>query len=151
MLRLELPPRKRTPSLRGEGGQRKKGRVEWLLQGDVIENISFEGPSLTIKTHHNVGTLLKDMKLKLIEPLCELFKGVYYLLPSFFRTKFAPSTALSAPFVQQLPFFGPDLAIRVLGPVTREQAEILQHAVGYSTGARSFEFMIEVVHHSDHK
>jgi len=56
-----------------------KGHVEWLLQGtlypDVIESISFKGPSATIKTHHNVGGLLKDMKLKLIEPLRELFKG----------------------------------------------------------------------------
>ena len=58
----------------GEGG-----KIEWLLQGtlypDVIESISFKGPSATIKTHHNVGGLLKDMKLKLIEPLRELFKG----------------------------------------------------------------------------
>ena len=58
----------------------RKGRVEWLLQGtlypDVIESISFKGPSATIKTHHNVGGLLKDMKLKLIEPLRELFKGM---------------------------------------------------------------------------
>jgi GMP synthase (glutamine-hydrolysing) len=56
-----------------------KGKVEWLLQGtlypDVIESISFKGPSATIKTHHNVGGLLADMKLKLIEPLRELFKG----------------------------------------------------------------------------
>lgn len=59
----------------------EKGRVEWLLQGtlypDVIESISFKGPSATIKTHHNVGGLLKDMKLKLIEPLRELFKGKF--------------------------------------------------------------------------
>jgi GMP synthase (glutamine-hydrolysing) len=63
-------------------GQEKKGRVEWLLQGtlypDVIESISFKGPSATIKTHHNVGGLLKDMKLKLIEPLRELFKGACF-------------------------------------------------------------------------
>lgn len=56
-----------------------KGKYEWLLQGtlypDVIESISFKGPSATIKTHHNVGGLLADMKLKLIEPLRELFKG----------------------------------------------------------------------------
>lgn len=56
-----------------------KGKIEWLLQGtlypDVIESISFKGPSATIKTHHNVGGLLADMKLKLIEPLRELFKG----------------------------------------------------------------------------
>jgi len=60
-------------------GTEAKGKVEWLLQGtlypDVIESISFKGPSATIKTHHNVGGLLKDMKLKLIEPLRELFKG----------------------------------------------------------------------------
>jgi GMP synthase (glutamine-hydrolysing) len=59
-----------------------KGKIEWLLQGtlypDVIESISFKGPSATIKTHHNVGGLLKDMKLKLIEPLRELFKGLVY-------------------------------------------------------------------------
>lgn len=62
-------------------GADPKGRVEWLLQGtlypDVIESISFKGPSATIKTHHNVGGLLKDMKLKLIEPLRELFKGIF--------------------------------------------------------------------------
>ena len=54
------------------------GEIEWLLQGtlypDVIESISYKGPSATIKTHHNVGGLPKDMHLKLIEPLRELFK-----------------------------------------------------------------------------
>jgi GMP synthase (glutamine-hydrolysing) len=64
-----------------------KGKIEWLLQGtlypDVIESISFKGPSATIKTHHNVGGLLKDMKLKLIEPLRELFKGVARTLTFF--------------------------------------------------------------------
>ena len=72
-------------------GAEAKGRVEWLLQGtlypDVIESISFKGPSATIKTHHNVGGLLKDMKLKLIEPLRELFKGTWFSIdkknPSF--------------------------------------------------------------------
>ena len=62
-----------------ERGAEAKGKIEWLLQGtlypDVIESVSFKGPSATIKTHHNVGGLLKDMKLKLIEPLRELFKG----------------------------------------------------------------------------
>ena len=56
----------------------KLGKVDFLLQGtlypDVIESISFKGPSATIKTHHNVGGLLEQMKLKLIEPLRELFK-----------------------------------------------------------------------------
>ena len=62
-----------------EQSSEAKGKIEWLLQGtlypDVIESISFKGPSATIKTHHNVGGLLEDMKLKLIEPLRELFKG----------------------------------------------------------------------------
>jgi len=61
--------------------QQGKGKIEYLLQGtlypDVIESISFKGPSATIKTHHNVGGLLEDMKLKLIEPLRELFKGSF--------------------------------------------------------------------------
>lgn len=59
--------------------QEGKGKIEYLLQGtlypDVIESISYKGPSATIKTHHNVGGLLENMKLKLIEPLRELFKG----------------------------------------------------------------------------
>ncbi|RKO91456.1 hypothetical protein BDK51DRAFT_33949 [Blyttiomyces helicus] len=60
--------------------QEGRGKIEFLLQGtlypDVIESISFKGPSATIKTHHNVGGLLDDMKLKVIEPLRELFKGM---------------------------------------------------------------------------
>ena len=64
-------------------------KVEYLLQGtlypDVIESISYKGPSVTIKSHHNVGGLLKDMKLKLVEPLRELFKGksVFKILFTF--------------------------------------------------------------------
>lgn len=69
-----------------ESGGEAKGQIEWLLQGtlypDVIESISFKGPSATIKTHHNVGGLLKDMKLKLIEPLRELFKGELHHNPT---------------------------------------------------------------------
>ena len=127
-------------------GKEKKGRVEWLLQGtlypDVIESISFKGPSATIKTHHNVGGLLKDMKLKLIEPLRELFKGEYLLSSLFiirlltdFMTTFLDEVralgrllSIPAPLVQRHPFPGPGLAIRILGPVTREQVKILQHA-----------------------
>jgi GMP synthase (glutamine-hydrolysing) len=66
-------------SFEASGYAGEKGKIEWLLQGtlfpDVIESLSFKGPSATIKTHHNVGGLLEDMKLKLIEPLRELFKG----------------------------------------------------------------------------
>jgi len=105
-------------------GAEAKGRVEWLLQGtlypDVIESISFKGPSATIKTHHNVGGLLKDMKLKLIEPLRELFKDEVRALGRLL--------SIPAPLVQRHPFPGPGLAIRILGPVTREQVQILQRA-----------------------
>ncbi len=66
-----------------EQGGESRGKIEWLLQGtlypDVIESISFKGPSATIKTHHNVGGLLEDMRLKLIEPLRELFKGKFFM------------------------------------------------------------------------
>ncbi|KAH9847678.1 GMP synthase [Lenzites betulinus] len=105
-------------------GAEAKGKIEWLLQGtlypDVIESISFKGPSATIKTHHNVGGLLKDMKLKLIEPLRELFKDEVRAL----------GRLLSIPdhLVQRHPFPGPGLAIRILGPVTRDQVKILQQA-----------------------
>ncbi|KAI0684445.1 GMP synthase [Cytidiella melzeri] len=107
-----------------KSGAEPKGKIEWLLQGtlypDVIESISFKGPSATIKTHHNVGGLLKDMKLKLIEPLRELFKDEVRAL----------GRLLSIPshLVQRHPFPGPGLAIRILGPVTREQVKILQQA-----------------------
>lgn len=105
-------------------GAEAKGKIEWLLQGtlypDVIESISFKGPSATIKTHHNVGGLLKDMKLKLIEPLRELFKDEVRALGRLLT--------IPEPLVKRHPFPGPGLAIRILGPVTREQVKILQQA-----------------------
>jgi GMP synthase (glutamine-hydrolysing) len=78
--KLEKEAEEEEAKAKAEGREGEaKGKIEWLLQGtlypDVIESISFKGPSATIKTHHNVGGLLKDMKLKLIEPLRELFKG----------------------------------------------------------------------------
>ncbi|EJD54141.1 GMP synthase [Auricularia subglabra TFB-10046 SS5] len=101
-----------------------KGPVEWLLQGtlypDVIESISFRGPSATIKTHHNVGGLLADMKLKLIEPLRELFKDEVRALGRLL--------GIPAQLVQRHPFPGPGLSIRILGAVTRAQVQILQRA-----------------------
>ncbi|KDQ53173.1 hypothetical protein JAAARDRAFT_39542 [Jaapia argillacea MUCL 33604] len=107
-----------------KSGAASKGKIEWLLQGtlypDVIESISFKGPSATIKTHHNVGGLLKDMKLKLIEPLRELFKDEVRALGRLL--------SIPAPLVQRHPFPGPGLAIRILGVVTREQVKILQQA-----------------------
>lgn len=121
-------------------GADPKGKVEWLLQGtlypDVIESISFKGPSATIKTHHNVGGLLKDMKLKLIEPLRELFKGTSFSsVPDFSFTRYSDEVRalgrlldIPAPLVQRHPFPGPGLAIRILGPVNREQVKLLQLA-----------------------
>ncbi|KAK6905387.1 GMP synthase [glutamine-hydrolyzing] [Kwoniella sp. B9012] len=107
-----------------EKGGDAKGKIEWLLQGtlypDVIESISFKGPSATIKTHHNVGGLLEDMKLKLIEPLRELFKDEVRALGRLLN--------IPAHLVGRHPFPGPGLAIRILGEVTREQIKILQHA-----------------------
>lgn len=98
--------------------------IEFLLQGtlypDVIESISFKGPSATIKTHHNVGGLLENMKLKLIEPLRELFKDEVRDLGQL----------LGVPYdlVWRHPFPGPGLAIRVLGEVTRSQLVIARNA-----------------------
>lgn len=100
------------------------GEIEYLLQGtlypDVIESISFKGPSATIKTHHNVGGLLEDMKLKLIEPLRELFKDEVRELGKIL--------GLDDDLVWRHPFPGPGIAIRVLGEVTREQVEIARLA-----------------------
>lgn len=105
-------------------GSSSEGEIEWLLQGtlypDVIESISFKGPSATIKTHHNVGGLLANMHLKLIEPLRELFKDEVREL----------GTTLGIPeeLVWRHPFPGPGLGIRVLGEVTAEQLRILREA-----------------------
>lgn len=101
-----------------------EGEIEYLLQGtlypDVIESISFKGPSATIKTHHNVGGLLEDMKLKLIEPLRELFKDEVRELGRIL--------GIPHDLVWRHPFPGPGIAIRVLGEVTREQVKIAQKA-----------------------
>ncbi|KAH3902399.1 GMP synthase [glutamine-hydrolyzing] [Saccharomycodes ludwigii] len=98
--------------------------IEFLLQGtlypDVIESISFKGPSQTIKTHHNVGGLLDNMKLKLIEPLRELFKDEVRHLGELL--------GIPHDLVWRHPFPGPGIAIRVLGEVTKEQVAIARKA-----------------------
>jgi GMP synthase (glutamine-hydrolysing) len=98
--------------------------IEYLLQGtlypDVIESISFKGPSQTIKTHHNVGGLLEDMKLKLIEPLRELFKDEVRALGELLK--------IPHDLVWRHPFPGPGIAIRVLGEVTPSQVDIARRA-----------------------
>ena len=103
----------------------KHGPLRFLAQGtlypDLIESrSSFGGPSSTIKTHHNVGGLPKKMKLKLIEPLRELFKDEVRELGRALR--------LPASLIGRHPFPGPGLAVRILGPVTAERARLLREA-----------------------
>jgi GMP synthase (glutamine-hydrolysing) len=103
----------------------KLGGADFLAQGtlypDVIESVSFSGgPSVTIKSHHNVGGLPERMKLKLLEPLRELFKDEVRDL--------GRELGLPDSFVGRHPFPGPGLAIRIPGEVTRERLEILRKA-----------------------
>ncbi|MFP5248498.1 MAG: glutamine-hydrolyzing GMP synthase [Acidobacteriota bacterium] len=100
------------------------GGVDWLVQGtlypDVIESSSVKGPSQTIKSHHNVGGLPERMKLKLIEPLRDLFKDEVRRIG---RDMGMPEELLS-----RQPFPGPGLAVRILGEVTPERVALLQEA-----------------------
>jgi len=106
-----------------EEAKKIKG-VKFLAQGtlypDVIESVSFKGPSATIKSHHNVGGLLKRMKLKLIEPLRELFKDEVREL--------GRELGIPDEILYRHPFPGPGLAIRCIGEVTRERLDILRQA-----------------------
>ncbi len=98
--------------------------VSFLAQGtlypDVIESTSFKGPSATIKSHHNVGGLLKKMKLKLIEPLRELFKDEVRVL--------GHELGMPDETINRHPFPGPGLAIRCISDVTKERLAILRKA-----------------------
>lgn len=98
--------------------------VRFLAQGtlypDVIESVSFKGPSAVIKSHHNVGGLPEKMNLELIEPLRELFKDEV--------RKVATELGLPDYLVWRHPFPGPGLAIRVIGQITPERLEVLRRA-----------------------
>ncbi|QNN64473.1 glutamine-hydrolyzing GMP synthase [Sphingomonas rhizophila] len=104
---------------------KKLGGADFLAQGtlypDVIESVSFTGgPSVTIKSHHNVGGLPERMNMKLVEPLRELFKDEVRVL--------GKELGLNDQFVGRHPFPGPGLAIRIPGEVTKERCDILRKA-----------------------
>lgn len=96
--------------------------VSWLAQGtiypDIIESISVNGPSATIKSHHNVGGLPDYMKLKVVEPLKTLFKDEV--------RRVGASMDMASELLGRHPFPGPGLAIRILGDITREKVQLLQ-------------------------
>jgi GMP synthase (glutamine-hydrolysing) len=98
--------------------------IAWLVQGtlypDVIESSSVKGPSQTIKSHHNVGGLPADMKLKLIEPLRDLFKDEVRHI--------GRDLGMPEEILERQPFPGPGLAVRILGEVTAERVALLQQA-----------------------
>ena len=103
----------------------KLGGAEWLAQGtlypDVIESVSFTGgPSVTIKSHHNVGGLPARMRMRLVEPLRELFKDEVRAL--------GRELGVPGSIVGRHPFPGPGLAIRIPGAITRDKLELLRRA-----------------------
>ena len=102
----------------------KHPEVKWLAQGtiypDVIESVSVKGPSATIKSHHNVGGLPDILKLKIVEPLRNLFKDEV--------RRAGKELGLVSEILYRHPFPGPGLAVRILGEITPEKVHILQEA-----------------------
>jgi GMP synthase (glutamine-hydrolysing) len=107
-----------------ESADHQGDEIAWLVQGtlypDVIESSSVKGPSQTIKSHHNVGGLPANMKLKLIEPLRDLFKDEV--------RRIGRDLGMPDDILERQPFPGPGLAVRILGEVTAERVALLQEA-----------------------
>ncbi|MBI4372357.1 MAG: glutamine-hydrolyzing GMP synthase [Candidatus Omnitrophica bacterium] len=116
---------KQSQRLRRRSAPRNDTRIPFLAQGtlypDVIESVSVHGgPSVTIKSHHNVGGLPLKMRFKLIEPLRELFKDEV--------RKVGRSLRIPAAMIDRQPFPGPGLAVRIIGVVTKERCDLLREA-----------------------
>jgi GMP synthase (glutamine-hydrolysing) len=103
---------------------KKIGGVKFLAQGtlypDVIESVSFKGPSDVIKSHHNVGGLPEKMNLKLLEPFRELFKDEV--------REIGRKLDMPDEIINRQPFPGPGLAVRIIGDITKEKIDVLQRA-----------------------
>jgi len=103
---------------------KKNTDIKWLGQGtiypDVIESVSVHGPSVTIKSHHNVGGLPEKLSLQIIEPLRNLFKDEV--------RKIGAALNIPADIINRHPFPGPGLAIRIIGDITPEKVELIQRA-----------------------
>jgi len=129
-LRGIVDPEKKRKTIGGEfidvfeEEAKKVGDVDFLVQGtlypDVIESVSVRGPSAVIKSHHNVGGLPERMRLKLIEPLRELFKDEVRLIGG--------ELGVPGEILNRHPFPGPGLAVRILGEVTEERLNLLRAA-----------------------
>ncbi len=102
----------------------KLGKIDFLVQGtlypDVIESVSVKGPSAVIKSHHNVGGLPEKMRLRLVEPLRELFKDEVRAV--------GRELGLPAALIDRQPFPGPGLAVRIIGPVDQTRVTLLQES-----------------------
>ncbi len=109
-----------TEAITHELGTKPRFLAQGTLYPDVIESVSFRGPSATIKTHHNVGGLPKELGFELIEPFRELFKDEVREL--------GRELNLPEAIIGRHPFPGPGLAVRHLGPVTRDGLELLRQA-----------------------
>jgi GMP synthase (glutamine-hydrolysing) len=107
-----------------EDEAKKLGHFDFLAQGtlypDVIESVSVRGPSATIKSHHNVGGLPDRMRFTLVEPLRELFKDEVRAV--------GRDLGIDKEFLVRQPFPGPGLAVRIVGPLTRDRLALLQRA-----------------------